>query len=744
MRRLIVILTAIMLSRLCIFPVCALQDEILARLGRGMISDIEFSPDSSILAVLTSKGIYFHNPSDFADLAFIDMGLPAQYGGSICFSPDGKLLASPTREMTEAVVLWNTETLEKVAEIKAERYSGYVGSIDFSPDGKLIAFGGSDGKIRLLDVIEREEVGILDTGDNMVESICFSPNGSMLGSVSLSQAAMNIGISVKLWDMATQEIIKTFRSANGIAFSPDSTLFAIRETNKVIRLYDMEQNEKGVLRASGYSSLVDFSPDGKLLASKGYAGIKLWDVENLEVVDKTAADCPIEYTQFSPDGRYLAFADINKAIVWDMVAQRKIESSDEYMGNIKSVAISADGRWLACGDPHSAKLWDLETYELLSIFETTRFGIPFIPYTIDISSDNRFLAAGSWNHDKVMVWDIESGAKAAVIDVEADEIPYTKSVAFSPDSELLAFGGSGGLQLWDMKTQKDIELSGNPGSVHSIAFDTDGKFLISGGGKETVHIWDTNKGRIADELKSDFIVYSIAYSSDGQWLAAGGLHANEVKLWDMQSLKEVNTFDADWPAGSVAFGNNGCLLAFRSGYSLILWDVVGQEKLATLPAASYITCTPFSPDGRLLASGSAGEVILWDMEPYANICDGQSVDSTGKQEVLWGRIKSESIKEQGRTALEQNYPNPFNPETWIPFRLSESGHVAIKIYSSTGQLIRIIDLGKRESGTYLNKEKAAYWDGKNQQGESSGSGIYFYQLATENNITTMKKMFIVR
>jgi parallel beta-helix repeat protein len=81
-----------------------------------------------------------------------------------------------------------------------------------------------------------------------------------------------------------------------------------------------------------------------------------------------------------------------------------------------------------------------------------------------------------------------------------------------------------------------------------------------------------------------------------------------------------------------------------------------------------------------------------------------------------------------RTVLLQNYPNPFNPETWIPFKLAENAYVEIRIYDITGKLVRRLDLGYREAGSYTNRNRAAYWDGRNELGERVASGVYVYRL----------------
>jgi hypothetical protein len=101
--------------------------------------------------------------------------------------------------------------------------------------------------------------------------------------------------------------------------------------------------------------------------------------------------------------------------------------------------------------------------------------------------------------------------------------------------------------------------------------------------------------------------------------------------------------------------------------------------------------------------------------------------------------KREDLPKQ--TSLLANYPNPFNPETWIPYELSIDTNVEIMIYSSSGQLVRRLDLGYKSAGRYTQRAKSAYWDGKNEAGEKVSSGVYFYSLQTKDYSQT-KKMVI--
>ena len=95
------------------------------------------------------------------------------------------------------------------------------------------------------------------------------------------------------------------------------------------------------------------------------------------------------------------------------------------------------------------------------------------------------------------------------------------------------------------------------------------------------------------------------------------------------------------------------------------------------------------------------------------------------------------------TVLLANYPNPFNPETWIPYHLATSTDVQVNIYNAQGVLVRALTLGHQTAGYYTSRSRAAYWDGRNALGERVASGIYFYQLQTDE-VSPMRKMVILK
>ena len=93
------------------------------------------------------------------------------------------------------------------------------------------------------------------------------------------------------------------------------------------------------------------------------------------------------------------------------------------------------------------------------------------------------------------------------------------------------------------------------------------------------------------------------------------------------------------------------------------------------------------------------------------------------------------------TALLANYPNPFNPETWIPYQLAAPAEITLTIFDMNGGMVRRLEVGHQSAGMYQSRGRAAYWDGRNQRGESVASGLYFYTLRA-GDFTATRKMLI--
>jgi len=93
--------------------------------------------------------------------------------------------------------------------------------------------------------------------------------------------------------------------------------------------------------------------------------------------------------------------------------------------------------------------------------------------------------------------------------------------------------------------------------------------------------------------------------------------------------------------------------------------------------------------------------------------------------------------------LHQGKPDPVNPGAWIPYQLSDGADVVIRICTSTGQLVRTLDLGHKPAGFYTDRDKAAHWDGRNEAGEHMADGVYIYSIEAGEFRATCK-MIVTR
>ena len=148
-----------------------------------------------------------------------------------------------------------------------------------------------------------------------------------------------------------------------------------------------------------------------------------------------------------------------------------------------------------------------------------------------------------------------------------------------------------------------------------------------------------------------------------------------------------------------------------------------REPNAAAPAASVLPPTPETIREWITLARLKSDGSLPFQRGIANL-----------ESLLASRIPSE-------TRLLLNYPNPFNPETWIPYQLSEASDVTVSIYAVDGRLIRTLALGHQSAGLYQRKNRAAYWDGRNEFGEPVASDVYFYTL-TAGNFTATGKMLV--
>lgn len=292
----------------------------------------------------------------------------------VCFSPDGKYLATYGLDMT--IRLWNAATGEQLRV-----FTDATTPLAFSPDAKYLLYAHSfrlEQEFRVWDLAAEEIVGRLpSTGSAPVpDQIVFGEHGNLITTFNGRLDAYRIP-SFEPAPITAQ------RHYNLFAFSPDGLLVAappmeasreLGDRTTAICVYAIANNElRQTVRLTGNENLrkvrVAFSPDKRILAgSDSSRVIHVWELATgQELATLVGHQRDIHELQFSPDGLLLVSAGLDGEVrLWDVHSGTQLAGSFKHEEEIRSLAFSPTGDRLATASSDKTVLvWDVSA-EMLS------------------------------------------------------------------------------------------------------------------------------------------------------------------------------------------------------------------------------------------------------------------------------------------------------------------------------------------------------------------------------------------
>ena len=584
----------------------ALPEGAMARLGKGRINGITYSPDGMQLVVASSVGIWRYDATTGNELPMF-----TEYTGfalSTAYSPDGGVLASGSEDDT--LRLWNAITGEPITILPG--HTDRIATVVYSLDGKTIASGSWDNTVRLWDAATNQLKKVFAGHSRWVASVAYSPDGKQVASGSDDT-------TVRLWDVETGQSTSLTMHTGGVtavAYSPDGGVLASGAKDDTVRLWNANTGQR-IATLTGHTgdvTAVVYSPDGKTIASGSADGtVRLWDpITGQLKTTLTGHSRSVVAVTYSSSGALASGSADGTVRIWNTATGQPIVTIAGHINSVISIAYSSGGRLASGSEDGAVRVWEPSTGEMLTKFNAHPERVESLAYSPDGS---KLVTAGGVGDRTARLWDAAIGNSLATLTGHTAPV---FSVAYSPDGSTVATGSSFGdntVRLWDAATgQHKDTLKGHTRPVQSVAYSRNGG-LASGSRDGTARLWDTATGGHTTLIGHTDRVNSVAYSSDGSTLASGSRDST-VRLWDLTTRQlKATLIGHAFGVRFVTFSPDGSTVVSAGDDGMVrLWDVVTGHSITALTGHTHrVRAVAFSPDGGILASGSEdGTVLLWD------------------------------------------------------------------------------------------------------------------------------------
>jgi WD40 repeat protein len=339
-----------------------------------------------------------------------------------------------------------------------------------------------------------------------------------------------------------------FHMARLGVFSSDGRKVALTDSNREACIVDVESGARtprlGVAGSWGFQ--IEFSPDGRQVAAvcPVDSTTRAWDANTgSELYVLRYASRP-NAIAFSPDSRILAVAAGDRTVrIYD--AQSGVELRALRDGEIgsRTLRFSPDGALLASADDGGMILWEVATGRRAAVIRGPWDSLISV-WGIEFSPDGS-LVTTTWGDPVARVWHVHDGSEALQLRGHTDVI---RAIDFSPDgTRIVTASFDHTARIWDAETGEALAvLLGHENGLHEAWFSPDGRTVATISEDETARIWDAETGPRRDvcdtgDMHALFFDKGTVTARDGRKLEIPERYGG-VKLFNPSSAASGQTF----------------------------------------------------------------------------------------------------------------------------------------------------------------------------------------------------------
>jgi WD40 repeat protein len=629
-------------------------------------------------------------------------------------------------------------------------------AVAFTPDGRFALVGGTDGVLRLWDLLTGTERSSVEAHRGSVDAVAVSADARFAVSTGLDGVMRywELESGRCLWDAAPAAERRL--GIGSVRLSADGRVAVAAVGDGRVLVWDPPARAPRLtIGGHGPDVAAEVSADGRrvLATARERDTVQLWDVEAGRCQAVLDGDLAAAVTAMgmSADGRTAVISTADRRIgVWSLDDGRRVRTLAASSGSVAALSLSADGRLLLSGgEDGTVRLWDVEAGRCLRTFgghgDEEVLGVLMDP------GGRTGLSLGQDRTARWWTWAPDGGGEVAAPQpsrprrhAELSRLAADAGRLVGEAERALSAGRVGEarerltraravpgherapevLDAWwalSRRTGRTRPLGGwtarvlpEPGAriVRSVGLSRDGRFAACGSSVGSVHVWDLHRGTLLREIETSAPADVVAVSADGdRVLAASGTGA--LGLWAVPTGGRLAGLDRRVTGGatSAALSADGrSAITCSQDNEVRLWDLDEARCARTLGGhRGRIDAVWMHGDGRLAASASNdGTIRLWDLR--AGTCLRVIEHGHGH----W--VKSVCLSADARSVLSSGYGEQ-------PIRVWDAG---------TGGLIRAFD--ERPSNATAVRFTAG---GRFAATGGEDSGVRVWDVATGRCVRTL-------